>query len=547
MTRRPLWMIAAIAALVAAGLAFQQAAGNAPRELASLIPPGPLLVLEAKDFHSLLNEWNSSRTKAAWLKSANYEVFSRSRLLQRLELSQTEFAAAAGLPPDMNLLESAAGAQSALALYDIGNLEFLYVTRMPAEQFAATQLWKLRGSYQPRQSAGIGYYVKTDPATRHSAVFAATQGYVFLATREDALAGALALLANQSAVAVNQEAWFVRSVQATGAKGELRLVMNLERLVVTPHFRTYWIHRNNSEVRRFSAGISDLNRVAGDFHEDRVFLRASEQQPSWNESALNQAARFAPASAGFVQGWATPTPEQVWALVRSRVLAPEPAAQDAGNRAPQVNLTEGVSGDESDLEARIDLPPVDLSDQPEYQPLQRLLRSAPIEAVVQIRTTRPNGVFVGIESGIVLLSGADWDADAARAALSTALWSSWGIGAAGPLPDLGSVKLAVNGRAILIATSKELLDAMLASRSSLLPAARYAALYRHSQEFKNLTRVTALIDAPNAAAAGGAEPPFFSRNLASLGETLSWVDSESVSVHESAADVRETVRYQVRK
>jgi hypothetical protein len=547
MTRRPLWIISAIAALVAAGLAFQQAAGNAPRELASLIPPGPLLVLEAKDFHSLLHEWNSSATKAAWLKSANYEVFSRSRLLQRLELSQTEFAAAAGLPPDMNLLESAAGAQSALALYDIGNLEFLYITRMPAEQFAATQLWKLRGSYQPRQSAGIAYYVKTDPATRHSAVFCATQGYVFLATREDALAGALALLGGQSAVAVNQEAWFVRSVQATGAKGELRLVMNLERLATTPHFRTYWIQRNNSAVKRFSAGISDLSRVAGDFHEDRVFLRASEQQPAWNESALNQAARFAPASAGFVQGWATPPPEQVWALVRSRVLAPEPVEQDAGNRAPQVNLTEGVAGDESDLEARIDLPPVDLSDPPEYQPLQRLLRSAPIEAVVQIRTTRLNGVFVGIESGIVLLAGADWDADAARNALSTALSSSWGIGAAGSLPDLGYVKLAISGRALLIATNKELLDAMLASQSSLLPAARYAALYRHSQELKNLTRVTTLIDAPNAVAAGGTEPPFFSRNLASLGETLSWVDSESVSVHESAADVRETVRYQVRK
>ena len=85
--KRPLWIIAAIAALVAAGFAFQQVA-NTPRELASLIPPGPLLYLEAKDFHSLLREWNSSGTKAAWLKSANYEVFSRSRLLQRLELSQ---------------------------------------------------------------------------------------------------------------------------------------------------------------------------------------------------------------------------------------------------------------------------------------------------------------------------------------------------------------------------------------------------------------------------------------------------------------------------
>jgi hypothetical protein len=543
--KRPLWIIAAVAALVAAGLAFQQAA-NAPRELASLIPPGPLLYLEAKNFHALLGEWNSSGTKAAWLKSANYEVFSRSRLLQRLELSQREFAAAAGLPPDMNLLESAAGAQSAIALYDIGNLEFLYVTRMPADQFAATQLWKLRGTYQPRQSAGISYYVKNDAATRTTSVFAVAQGYVFLGTREDVLAGALALLAGQNTVAVNQEPWFVRTVQATGAAGELRLVMNLQRLVTTPHFRTYWIQRNNSEVRRFSAGISDLARVGGDFHEDRVFLRTAEQQPLWNENAVNQAARFAPALAGFVQGWASPTPEQVWALVHSKLLAPAPAAEASSNRAPQVNLSEGVAGSESDLEARIDLPAVDLSDPPQYEPLQRLLRSLPVDAMVQIRGTRQDGVFVRIESGVVLTAGADWDASAVRSALATALATSSSIGGTGGL-DLATLKLAFSGRALLIATSQELLDAMLAAQSSALPGARYAALYRHSQELKNLTRITTLIDAPNAAAAGGAEPPFFSRNLASLGDTLSWVDSEAVTVHENAADVRETVVYRVRK
>ncbi len=554
--RRPLWIAASIALLVAAGLAFQQVTANS-RDLATLVPPGPLLYLEAKSFHSLLAEWNGSNTKAAWLKSSDYEVFSRSRLLQRLELSQTEFAAAAGLPPDMNLLESAAGGQSAIALYDIGNLEFLYLTHMPAGQFGATELWKLRGSYQPRQAAGVSYYVKTDPATRHTAAFAAAQGYVFLGTREDLVAGALTLLAGQTSVSARQEAWFDRSVQATGPPGELRLVMNLARLAATPHFRSYWIQRNVSQVKRFSAGMADLNRAGGNYQEDRVFLRATEEQRAWNENAVTQAARFAPANAGFVQGWASPTPDQVWTLLHSRVLDPKPAGEASSNRAPQVNLTEGVSGSESDLETRIDSPPVDLTDQPEYQPLQRLLRAVPIDAMVQIRTTRtlPGGVFAGIDSGVVLLSGADWDATATRNALSTALASAWSIGTIGglwqqqgqylELPGLASVKLAFNGRALLIATSKELMDAMLASPAATLPAARYAAIYRHARELKNLTHITALIDTPNAVAAGGTEPPFFSRNLASLGETLSWVDSESITVHDTGASVKETVIYAV--
>jgi len=380
-----------------------------------------------------------------------------------------------------------------------------------------------------------------------------------LGTREDLVAGALSLLAGQNSVSAAQEGWFDRSVKAAGPPGELRLVMNLERLAATPHFRSYWIQRNVSEVKRYSAGIADLSRAGGgDFQEDRVFLRANEEQPAWNENAVAQAARFAPANAGFVQGWATPAPDQVWALLHSRVLDPKPAGESSSSRAPQVNLSEGVSGSESDLETRIDSPPVDLADQPEYQPLQRLLRAMPIEALVQVRTTRtlPGGVFLGIDSGVVLLSSSDWDSTATRGAFSTALATGWSIGTIGSqwrpqgqyfeLPGLASLKLAFNGRSLLIATSKELMEAMLASPSASLPAARYAAIYRHAQELKTLTRLTALIDTPNAVAAGGSEPPFFSRNLASLGETLSWVDSESVTIHDTGASLQEAVRYRVR-
>ena len=39
---------------------------------------GPLIYLEAKDFSSLLREWNSSNQKEAWMRSDNYQIFSRS-------------------------------------------------------------------------------------------------------------------------------------------------------------------------------------------------------------------------------------------------------------------------------------------------------------------------------------------------------------------------------------------------------------------------------------------------------------------------------------
>src|SRR5580698_7859778 len=107
-------------AMIVAGLviAFTAAAGvwaafqgtpAAPPTLVAMLPQGALLTIEAKDFAGLLKRWNDSPEKAAWLKSDNFSVFSRSRLFGRLGDAQNEFAQSAGLPPDMSFLKEVAG------------------------------------------------------------------------------------------------------------------------------------------------------------------------------------------------------------------------------------------------------------------------------------------------------------------------------------------------------------------------------------------------------------------------------------------------------
>ena len=114
------------------GWPAHQTAAAPEASLSSYVPSGALLYLQAKDLSSLLADWNRSPQKQAWLGSSNYEVFSRSRLLLRLNDAGKQFAAAAGLPPDMNFMSQVAGTESAFALYDIGKLQFIYITRLPS-------------------------------------------------------------------------------------------------------------------------------------------------------------------------------------------------------------------------------------------------------------------------------------------------------------------------------------------------------------------------------------------------------------------------------
>src|SRR5580704_6561941 len=172
-------------------LASHLLAASEPPHLAAMLPDGALFYLESPDFQSLIADWNQSPQKQAWLKSDNYDVFSRSRLCERLSAAQSEFATAAGLPPDMQLVTEVAGRQSAFAWYDIGKLEFVYLTRMPSGSFAQSRLWQARGKFEDRQSAGNDFYLRTDPQSGRTVAFATVDDWVILATREDLVANTL--------------------------------------------------------------------------------------------------------------------------------------------------------------------------------------------------------------------------------------------------------------------------------------------------------------------------------------------------------------------
>src|SRR5271155_788210 len=135
-------MAVMLGSVVLARNLFQQEISPPNRSLSVYAPPGAMLYLEAKNFRGMLDEWDNSEEKKMWLKSDGLNVFSQSGLHERLMKAQEEFGRAANLPTGMKFVEEAAGDQSALALYDISALQFLFITRRPGvtdAQFALLQ------------------------------------------------------------------------------------------------------------------------------------------------------------------------------------------------------------------------------------------------------------------------------------------------------------------------------------------------------------------------------------------------------------------------
>src|ERR1700674_4263437 len=178
--------------LSAAGYVFLQT--NSPAsKLATVMPSGALLYLEAPDFGRLLRDWDTSKVKSDWLGSANYAVFSRSNLFTKLQDVYSQYGEAAGFLPNLKSVMEIAGTDSALALYEIRDVEFLYVSRVADADLLKSQLWAVREKFEQRQAGGVSFYLRTDTASKRTVAFAFAKGYLLLATRDDLVAQALEL------------------------------------------------------------------------------------------------------------------------------------------------------------------------------------------------------------------------------------------------------------------------------------------------------------------------------------------------------------------
>jgi len=89
----------------------------------------------------------------------------------------------------------------------------------------------------------VDFYVRRDPESQKEVAFAVSGDYLLLATRADIMAGALQLMSGSQDRTIEAEQWWSQSAASAGPAGDLRMVMDLEKIVPSPYFRTYWVQQ----------------------------------------------------------------------------------------------------------------------------------------------------------------------------------------------------------------------------------------------------------------------------------------------------------------
>ncbi len=552
-----------ILVLSAAAVAFVQVSATAGRPLAELLPAGALLVLESPGFGDLATRWHGSPEKALWLESANYEAFSRSKLFFRLKEAQAEFSAVAGLPTDVALLDSIAGGESALAVYDIGELGFVYLTRLESARTFETLLWRRRANFESRSTAGVTYYARDDGESGRSVAFAVIDDLLIVGTNADLVARSIRLTTGETVARLIDEQWYAAAVPTPdGQTPALRMRYNLAALIRTPHFRSYWIHQNATQLRSYSAGASDLYFTNEGLREERALVKtAPTDAPEIAPVDLGRILSAVPSDSDFFRLRAGVASQEIAQLLGRKLFQPKVESGVRQDAAPAAYLAGSSVGSESQLETRIDIAPARRSDQGlDLSRLTAILETAGVDAVGEIAQARlsPGGVLVRVENALVVTAQSDWDPSSIRAALSELVLARYG--AAAPAGDwtqrgntfaldgLAPLFFETRGKLLVVSNADALHTAIVRSLETEPPnlVATEVLGFRHGIARVGYETLMSHLDFINNGYGDDPDraPYFFSENVLGLGQALARVEEVRVTRHHESGILRETVEYE---
>ncbi|MBA3319891.1 MAG: hypothetical protein H0T45_00395 [Pyrinomonadaceae bacterium] len=289
--RAKLFRLACAALIIGAGLmvyarqAGRRGGARGEFRLAADCPRGALVYAQFSDLPALLRQWDQSELKGQYLDSTNFKQFSRGHLALKLVARWEELNNALGLTLDAAALGGAAERGAALAVYDIGRMEIVFVAPAGAEHIAASRFVLGAGQFEEVKSPedGATYYRReeVDRGRQKQVIcFAMRGGRFVFASSETLLLRALANIGGRSrADSLTDEPSFA-ALTARARPHFVSVWTDQTRLNNDWYFKHYWLAGNVADLKQLRAGLFALEMRDDKWIEHRDFLLRDARSPS---------------------------------------------------------------------------------------------------------------------------------------------------------------------------------------------------------------------------------------------------------------------------
>lgn len=300
--------------VVMAGLAHQsdgqQAASISDQlKLASVMPRGAMVYVQASDLSALMKTWLASRVRTRFYESESFAAFQKSRAYLKLQDRKKDLESAVGVGLDENRLAELAGRASAVSIYDIGRLEIVFVTEVPRARAVVSALFKQAPQFQERSADGSSYYVKdvtTDGGRLNQQFcFAYADGKLIVTTTEGLMIRAISNTKSPGGDSLLPDVQALAETARGFSSHEVTMWLDQARLNRNRYFDSYWIHRNvDSELANIQSALIDMRMTREGITEQRWFKLAGSVQMAFKSLSADEVAsltKYSPADAQLIE------------------------------------------------------------------------------------------------------------------------------------------------------------------------------------------------------------------------------------------------------
>lgn len=240
-------------------------------------PRGPLCYAQFQDLPSLVKRWNESELKKQYLESANFKQLQSHHLFLKLLEHWEEFNNTLGFPLDLGALAESSDNKAALAIYDIGRLELVFIAPLSEEKAAATKWFQSQDQFEAAELPdGTTYYSRTmdanDGRRQQKIAFATLRGRLVVASSEKLLLRTLANIKSRAKKDSLADDPAFKTLSLAVTPHLATIWVDQTKLNADYYFKHYWLMSGREKLKGIRAGMFDLEMSEGKLTERREFL-----------------------------------------------------------------------------------------------------------------------------------------------------------------------------------------------------------------------------------------------------------------------------------
>jgi hypothetical protein len=277
--------------------------------LADDLPRGAFVFAQFSNLPALLEQWQHSKLKEQYLNSTNYRQLQHRHLMLKLISRWDEFNNALGFKLDTAAMSGATETTAAVAVYDIGQLNLVFIAPLSEEKIALTQFVANKNQFEETETPdGTVYYkqaVEADHGRQKQVLaFATLNGRFILASDENLLLRTISNISRAKSKDSLADDPAFTSLSQKVKPHFVTVWVDQTKLNNDYYFKHYWLPQNMDQLKGIRAGMFDLEQQKGSWIERREFLTAAKEYAGSTpipDVELKRLFSMAPADAPFVR------------------------------------------------------------------------------------------------------------------------------------------------------------------------------------------------------------------------------------------------------